>query len=274
MQSGAQFGRVRGDCRKSAGPAAVDTDETGLILRVLAGDNFFFGLRVGHPRLDALKNLLFRQAGVLEAPNLRAIERSQPLHAPVKNRLHRGVRETHELQGYRVGAEVIELVGAGDVEDLDFVDASLREASGGVRADKGVLMRVGRAKESNTSFVADARLLELHKLRHFLIGSVQPLELLDVAEIHPGLIERAIIRQEVLIAPTRKKGADAEEHKMCAAVHDFIVAGAKGLSGKCALGDTRRKDRCEKGLKDRAREKARSGKRGRRRKCRKFCGYW
>jgi hypothetical protein len=50
----------------------------------------------------------------------------------------------------------------------------------------------------------------------------------------------------MLIAPAREKGADAQQQeKMYAAVHDFIVAGAKGLFEKCALGDTRHKDRYE-----------------------------
>ena len=177
---------------------------------------------------------------------MRAIEGRQFLHAPVKNCLNCSVREPHQLQSNRVGAEVIELVGAGDVEDLGFVDAGLRETGGGIRANEGVLMRVSGAKKSDASFVADACLLELNELRHFLIGRIQPLELLDVAEIHSCLVERAVIRQKVLVAPARKKGTDAEEQEeMYAAVHDFIVAAAKGLSGKCALGDTRRKDRYE-----------------------------
>ena len=65
MRSGKQFGRVREDLRVSAPPAAVDANETGLIPRVLTGDNFFFRLRVGHARFDSLENLFFCQASVL-----------------------------------------------------------------------------------------------------------------------------------------------------------------------------------------------------------------
>lgn len=230
---------------ESARPAAVDADEASLIPRVLAGHDFSLGLGVGHARVDALEKLLFRQAGVLEAPNLRAIERRQPQNAAVKNGLDGRVGESHELQGDRVGAEVIELVGARNSENFNLVETGLGETGGGIPTGERMLMRVSGAKESDAGFIADPGLLELYELRHFLIGSVHPLELLDVAEIHSGLIERTIIRQDVLLASARKKDTNAEKHERCAPVHDFIVAGAKRVSGKCALGDTRHKDRYE-----------------------------
>jgi len=241
--SGAQIGPARWGCGTSTRPAAVNANEACLIPCVLAGDDFFLGLRVGHARIDALENLLFRQPGVFETSDLRAIERPQPLHAPVKNGLHGGVGESHELQCDRVGAEVIELVSARNGENFNLVETGLGETGGGIPTRERMLMRMSGAKESDTGFIADAGLLELYELRHFLIGSVHPLELLDVAEIHPGLIERAIVRQKVLLAPARKKGAHPEKQQMRMAAHNFIVAGANGLSTRCALGDTRQKDR-------------------------------
>lgn len=221
----------------------MNANEACLIPCALAGYDFFFGLHVGHARVDALENLLFLQPGVFETSDLCAIERPQPLDAPVKNSLHGGVGESYQLQGDGIGAQVIELVGARNSENFNLVETGLGKTGGGIPTRKRVLMRVSGAKESDAGFIADAGLLELYELRHFLIGSVHPLELLDVAEIHPGLIERAIVRQDVFLAPARKKGARPEKQQMRMAAHNFIVAGANGLSTRCALGDTRQKDR-------------------------------
>jgi hypothetical protein len=50
----------------------------------------------------------------------------------------------------------------------------------------------------------------------------------------------------VLLATNREENTRAEKQEPIplGLAHDFIVAGARMLTGKCAVGDTRRKDRC------------------------------
>jgi hypothetical protein len=49
----------------------------------------------------------------------------------------------------------------------------------------------------------------------------------------------------VLIAPAGEEDTRTEKKELMplALAHDFIVAGARMDTGKCAVGDTRRKDR-------------------------------
>src|SRR5437016_2312985 len=102
------------------------------------------------------------------------------------------------------------------------------------------LVRFGN--QSYASIVTDPGLLHLYELRDFRVRSVQGFELLDVAGPHPHQIEGTIIRERMLVAPAHpEEDEHAEKHELVP--HDSIVSGATGKDRKCAVRDTRRKDR-------------------------------
>jgi hypothetical protein len=99
--------------------------------------------------------------------------------------------------------------------------------------------------QSHASIVTDPGLLQLYELRDFHIRGVQLFELLDVAGPHPHLVEGTVIRERMLVAPARpEEDEHTEKHELVP--HDSIVSGATGKARKCAVRDTRRKDRSPK----------------------------
>src|SRR5258708_36856509 len=58
----------------------------------------------------------------------------------------------------------------------------------------------------------------------------------------PRLVERMIIRERMLVAPVHpEEDEHTEKHEL--GTHDSIVSGATGRTRRCAVRDTRRKDR-------------------------------
>src|SRR6266852_9946738 len=105
------------------------------------------------------------------------------------------------------------------------------------------LVRVGY--QSNASIVTDPGLFQPYELRDFQIRGVQSFELLDAAGPHPHLVEGTIIRERMLVAPAHpEEDEHTEKHELVP--HDSIVSGATGKARRCAVRDTRRKDRSPK----------------------------
>jgi hypothetical protein len=76
--------------------------------------------------------------------------------------------------------------------------------------------------------------------------------LLDVVGPHAGPIKRPVVGKNVLLATIREENTRTEKQDpmQLALAHNFIVAGARMRAGKCAVGDTRRKDRVALARKD------------------------
>jgi hypothetical protein len=214
-----------------------------MIARFLARGDFLFGLQIGHTLIDALENLLFRESNVLEAADLGTGKRRLPLHAAVKECLDSRTGETDKPQHYRFRADGVELVLASDLKDLQIGEARMVQAGGGFRAGERVLMRMSSADEGDAGVIGHASLLELYELGHFLVRGVQRFELLDIAGPHPGPIQRPVVGQNVLLASAREEDTRTEKQDPMPFAHEFIVTGTRRRTGKCAVGDTRRKDR-------------------------------
>src|SRR5229473_2483877 len=87
------------------------------------------------------------------------------------------------------------------------------------------LVRVGY--QSNASIVTDPGLFQPYELRDFQIRSVQSFELLDAAGPHPRLVERTIIREQMLVAPAHpEEDEHTEKHELVP--HVSIVSVANG----------------------------------------------
>src|SRR5438045_8501159 len=97
-----------------------------------------------------------------------------------------------------------------------------------------MLAQVCLGNQSYASVVTDPGLLQLYELRDFHIRGVQGFELLDVAVLHPQLIEGPIIRERMLVAPTRRdEDEHAEKHKLVP--DDIILWGQAGGDGRCGF---------------------------------------
>ena len=70
--------------------ATVNTDEagTGVIACRFTGRNFAVGLRIGHARFNLVQNLLFGEAGIFQARDLRHAQCGLPLQVALQNNLH------------------------------------------------------------------------------------------------------------------------------------------------------------------------------------------
>jgi hypothetical protein len=237
----------------SARPA-VNANETHIrmIASLLARGGFLFGLLVGHTMIDALKNLLFRESNVFEAADFHTGKRRPPLHAAVKECLDSRIGEADKPQQYRFRADGVELVRASDLQNLRLCEACVLQIRDRFRASEHVLVRMSSADESDAGVIGYASLFELDELGHFLVRSVQRFELLDVVGPHSSPIERAVVGKKVLLASNRQEDARNEKQDPMppGLAHDFIVAGARRRTGKCAVGDTRRKDRVALERKD------------------------
>jgi len=223
----------------------VNANETRIrmIARFLARGGFLFGLLVGHPLIDALENLFFGESNVFEAADLGTGKRRLPLHAAVKEFLDSRIGETDKPQHHRFSADGVELVRTSDFQNLRVCEACALQIRDGFRAREDVLVRMSSGDEGDAGVIGCAGLLELDELGYFLVRGVQRFELLDAAGPHPGPIERPIVGKNVLLASAREEDTRTEKQNPMPLAHDFIVAGARMRTGKCAVGDTRRKDR-------------------------------
>src|SRR5215472_4773599 len=106
-----------------------------------------------------------------------------------------------------------------------------------------MLVAVGVRNRLHASVVADSRLLHLCQLLHFGVRSIQLLELLDVARPHAGLVERTVIRKQMLIASVKSEKQKRGWNEFV--LHDSILSGTRGTARKCAVRDTRPKYRVE-----------------------------
>jgi hypothetical protein len=206
-----------------------------VIASAFAGVNFFFGFFVGHAGIDALEDLALGQAGVFEAGNFGAGHDRLVTQMALKNELHGRVGKAEELESDSVDADGIELIGAGDIEDLGLGKSRADEIGGRVRAGKEMLVHVRRADELDAGVIADSRVLELDDLRDLRVGDVESFELLDIAGKHASGVERAIVRERVLVAASGCEEAGAGGEKQSSLMlHIPIVGGREAETGTCA----------------------------------------
>src|SRR5207245_8052672 len=120
----------------------------------------------------------------------------------------RGIGKTHQPQHYGVATHDIQLIRFRYLQNHRLAVTRVHEVDSGIGACERVLAHVRFGNQSYTSIVAEARLLHFYELSDFRVRSIQGFELLDVAGPHPCLIERTIIREQMLIAST-----DPQEHR-------------------------------------------------------------
>jgi len=150
----------------------------------------------------------------------------------VKNKFHGRVRETDELQGDGVDADGVELVGAGHLDDLSIAESGAGQVRRGFGADKEMLVNVRGADQLDASIIADPRVLQLDDLGDFLVGRIEPLELLNSAGPHPRLVQRTEVREEMLITARQSEGAHTEKQSLVP--HTYSVGGGKREAEGCA----------------------------------------
>src|SRR6266568_6502351 len=225
-----------------AGTAAVYASKTGsgMIARGLAVGRFVVGLCVGHTLVDALENLPLGESGVFQAADFRAAQRSPPLQSSMQNQIDCGIGKSHQPEHDGVAADDIQLIRFRDLQNHGLAVARACEVDCGVGARECVLAYVRFGNQRYASIVTDARLLQLYELRDFHIRSVQCLELLDVAGPHPRLVERTIVREQMLVASADpEEDENPEKHELVP--HNSIVTAATRKPGNCAVRDTRAK---------------------------------
>jgi hypothetical protein len=215
-----------------------------VIARALASFNLFFGLLVGHSGVDALENLAFRQAGVFEPRDFGAGHNRQTIQMALQNELNRRVRETDELESDGVDANGVQLVGVGDIKNLLLRESGARQIGSGFGAEKDTLVNVRGAHQLHASVIADPCVLHLDDLSDFQVRDIEPFELLDIAGKHPGLVERTVVREGMLMAACCCK--DAHTEKQSLVPHIYIVGVGKRETRTCAWVIPGWKDRCEK----------------------------
>jgi hypothetical protein len=137
--------------------SAADAHKRGVfvIAGTLAGVDFLFGLFVGHSSIDAIEDLPFRQTGVFEARNFRAGHDRLAIQMTVKNELNGGVRETDKLESDGIDADGVELVGAGNLEDLRLGESGAGQVGGGIGTDEEMFLKVRGAHQFNAGVVAN-----------------------------------------------------------------------------------------------------------------------
>jgi hypothetical protein len=214
-----------------------------MIASALASANFRIGLLVGHSRMDALKDLAFCQTRVFEPRDLGTAHDGLAIQMTVKNKFHGRVRETDKLQGDGVDANGVELVGAGNLDDLRIAESSARQVGRGFGAHKEMLANVRGADQLDASIIADPRVLQLDDLGDFLVGRIEPLELLNSAGPHPRLVQRTEVREEMLITACQSEGAHTEKQSLVP--HAYSVEGGKREAEGCAWVIPGIKDRCK-----------------------------
>jgi hypothetical protein len=223
----------------------------GVITSRFAGGNFAVGLRIGDTRFDFVQDLLFGKAGVFQARDLGHAEGGKPLQSALQNNLDEVVRQTDEPESDCVSTDGVQLIRASDVKDLRLGVASPCEIRCRVTARERMLPLVRRGDQGHASVVAQASLLDLNQLRDFGVRGIQFFELLEAAGPHAGLVERAIIRQDMFLAAGRQE--DEHTEKQSARLHISILASGKQNAVACAVGDTGAKDRYSVGFRKRGR---------------------
>jgi hypothetical protein len=174
--------------------------------------DFAVGLCVGHAFVDALHNLLFAEAGILEARDFHGTQRTATLQATVKDKLDETVGDADEAKSDGVAANGIEPVGPGDFEDLRLQIAGVGEISGCIAAGKWMAVFVRRRNQGDASVIAQLGLLGFDQLGDLGIGGVQSFELLETAGPHASLVQRPIVRQRMRMATTREEDTSTEKH--------------------------------------------------------------
>jgi len=202
---------------------------------------FLFRLLFGHSLVDALKYLPFGQARVFQPSDRRGTERRKPLQIALKNKLNRRIRETNQAQHDSVTTDRVELVGTRETQNVGLRITRSQQAGHGFGTRKQAIMRMRRRNQRDASVVADPAVFQLDDLLYLRIGDIERLELLDGCRPHASLIERTVIRQRVLVAPTRQEQRNAKNE--VSGLHISIVGAASATAPWCAVGDTRQKDR-------------------------------
>ena len=227
----------------SAWFAALHADETGIgmVAHRFPQGGFLFRLLVRHTSVDALENLLLRETGILQAAERGAAECRETLQTAMEHGLNGVVGEPDQAKHYSIAADGIELVGAREFQNLRLGVTGAHQAGHRLGAVERMLLCVRGGKQRDAGVIPQATLFELHHLRDFRVRGVKGLKLLDAAGKHSRLIERAVIRERMLLAAAGKDQRKTEEQD--ARSHTFIVSAAMKLTRGCAVGDTRRKDR-------------------------------
>ena len=194
-------------------PTTVDTNKpgAGMIAGGLAIGDFAVSLRVSHPGFNLVQNLLFAEPGIFEASDLRSANGCLPLQAPLQDKLDEVIGETDEVESNSITADRIELIRASDVQNLRFGIAGAGEIGGRIAAREWMLPLMRGGNKSHASIVAEPGLLDLDQLCDFGIGGIQRFELFEAAGPHAGLIERAVVRQNMLLATASEKDTYTEK---------------------------------------------------------------
>ncbi len=227
---------------KAALPAPMHARETssGMIARGLSHRGFPVGLRVRHALTDALENLFFGKSGIFQAADFRAAHGALALQSPVQDQIDGGIGKPDQPQHDGIAADTIQLIRFRNFQNHRLGVTRTREVDCGIGVRKLVLALVRAGNQSYASIVTDPGLLQLYKLRDFRVRSVQRFELLDAAGPHPRLVERTIIREQVLLAPAHpEEDEHTEKHELVP--HDSILSRADGAKAKCVVRDTRAK---------------------------------
>jgi hypothetical protein len=203
--------------------------------RFASGD-FAVGLRIGETRLDLVQDRLLGKTRILQVRDLRSAEGPMPLKAALQNKLHEAVRQADKAKRDGIAADGIELISAGNLQNLLLRISRAGEICGGVAAGERMLSFVRSGNKSYASIVAQPSLLDFHELGDLGIRRIQLFEFLEAAGPHARLVKRSIIRQRMLVATDRKEDRDAG--KQSAKLHLSILAGSKGNGLACAVGGT------------------------------------
>jgi len=133
------------------------------------------------------------------------------LQASLQDKLDEIIRETDQVERDSITADGIELVRASDLKNLRFGIAGAGEIGGRIATGEWMLSLVSSGHKRDASIVAEPGLLDLDQLSDFGIGGIQGFELFEAAGPHAGLIKRAVVRQDVLLAAANEKDTDAEK---------------------------------------------------------------
>ena len=139
----------------------------------------------------------------------------------VEEQLHGRIRQPDQPQHHCFIADGIDVVGAGDVQNLRVAVAGSGKTRNGIRAAEIVLVLVRDAHERNAHFVRYTRSFEFYDLRNLFIGDVQGFQLFDFAGTHARRVERAVVRERMLLAADGEKHTNHENEGLDA--HDSIV---------------------------------------------------
>jgi hypothetical protein len=99
-----------------------------------------------------------------------------------------------------------------------------------------VLSLVSDGDQSYARIIAQPRLLDLNELGDLGIRGVQRFELLEARGPHTGFVERAVIRQQMLVATDGEKNTGTK--KQSARLHVSMLARSKNRGLACAVGGT------------------------------------